>query len=197
MKHAILALALALAPLDPAAAQFVDNGGNADAADTSKFGQQTAFENVTTEFDGISFKLTRLILDPGEADFRAVATLEKTGSGEASVLLLGPEPQLTDELGNVHISRKSTGVLPCMYNSKQWNTKEQNCSGHHVKATRLVAGIPIHMSMQFTQSETDYASELAALSNTATLTLRLVYTMDGFKTMKSNKIVIPAIPLPK
>ncbi|MEE4209534.1 MAG: hypothetical protein V2I43_09735 [Parvularcula sp.] len=188
-------------------AQFVSNGGEIREPDTSQFGQAQAFENSTTTFEGIEFRLQRLIRDPEDpSKYRAIAQIENTGQQEFWILYGAPFPALQDELANSYVIDLYTGLEACLNSSRDtwsWLSEPRSCYGTHAesKSAHLVPGIPVVTSLRFVPaSDEAYNPDLASLSSSVTLRLNLVLSPDRFKTNGErtiHRVTIPNIPLPQ
>lgn len=182
-----------------ASAQMASNGGTTQPANTSAFGQSAPFSNATTTFDGVTFNLTRLIIDPTEGSmYRMVGTLTKMDSGDAEVLFFAPAPVLLDELGNKLDVSTSTGIEACLSRGS-WSSDRRDCDDLHnsQRASRLAKDVTIPFSIGFVPSAKDYSAELAELSNTVTARVHFIYSLDDFQSMKIAEVIVPNIPLPR
>lgn len=185
-------------------AQFVDNGGQSGNADTTTFGQSGSFENITTSFNGIEFRLLRLIKEPNEKNrFRMVAELENTVEDERELLYLRPYPSLVDELGNTFELESFTGIGACSgtgdpFGPSYWRDKASGCDDQRERATRAALNVPIITSIRFGPNEkAGFSKELADLATYATLKLHFLVGSSEFGELTEHEIVVPRIPLPK
>lgn len=203
-------------------AQFKDNGGKAGTADTSAVGQAAEFANVTTTFDGVEFRLLRLIRDPKDkAKLRIVGQLVNTGDSDRWIFFIAPYPRLVDELGNVYALSRSddqqsdiiAGVAPCI-NRYNWTNDAAYCvMDRDSSSTRLGSNAPVNIMVGF-EPMTDgrYDASLASMATFANLSLHFAMTaktaldINGLQNdqdynaaraaMSVNDIEISQIPMP-
>ena len=198
MRSFATMLAASVLTAAAAQAQFVDNGGSAGTADTTALGQPTVFENATTTFDGVEFRLLRLIRDPSETNaYRMIAEIANTGSDEKEILFLAPLPELLDELGNAYGADMRTGIEACR-NGSQWSNWPGHCDNGSNAAnfSRLSPGVPLTTMLRFVPGDL-FEAELADLATKARLRLHFVVAEPGLETMNAHEVVIANVPLPR
>lgn len=204
-------------------AQFKDNGGKAGTADTSAVGQSTEFANVTTTFDGVEFRLLRLIREPKDkSKLRLVAQLVNVGDSDRWIAFILPYPALVDELGNYYavtinpVKNNSngkvavTGVDAC-YDYGQWTEDVRNCTygNESTSGTRLAPSVPVTVMVGFEPStDGNYDASLALMATFVGLNLHFAMSAKQLNQVGSNsasdiraaipiyEVAIPQIPMP-
>jgi len=200
--NAILAAAFALFATT-AEAQFVANGGQAGDADASAFGQASSFANQSTTFDGVEFRLKRLIRDPQDPNkLRLVADVVNVGEADRWIMYFLPYPTLVDELGNTYEVDLQTGIDACR-SGDGWTDYVKNCdsSSNMAAATKLSPGVPTPTMLRMAGiEEKGYDAEMAGLATYTSLRIRFIVSPDGFddyRTMQLHDYIVPNIPLPR
>ena len=187
---------VAFASMAPATFAQVSNGGGSapDSAGSAAGG----FQNVTTNFDGISVQVMNLVNEPGgEGGFRLVMRLTNSGDDERRLLFVRPASTLTDEMGNEYVAVASTGVAICTQR-KAWDHNLEECrTWNNEAATRLAPEVPVTVSLRFLPAAEGFSKDLAALSQSLSLKSRNGYFSPDFSTATAADIIVNDIPQPR
>lgn len=162
------------------------------------------FANSSTIFSDVEFKLKRILRDPKDPlALRMVADFINKSDEPRWVLYSLPAPSLIDDFGNQYKINIITGIEACRDNNNRWTTRIDNCdeSKNVAQAVKLSPGVPTTTMLRFVGDEQfGYDAELAEMSSTANLKIRVLVSKDGFSDYRKilkHDYVVPAIFLPR
>jgi hypothetical protein len=191
----LVSIALACAVFASAAsAQFTSSGGGGGTATNGV----SSFQNVTTTFDGISVDLRALVKDPaGGGALRLVLLLTHSSDKERRLLFVGPEASLIDSMGNVYIATEAVGVEACI-SSRRWRATDTAwcVENNQFPTTRLAPGVPVTVALTLQPTE-GFSQELADMSTSVSLRLRIAHYSEDLSSHATADIVINDIPTPQ
>ncbi|MCZ8017193.1 MAG: hypothetical protein O9274_15930 [Limnobacter sp.] len=187
--------------------QFVESGSQTGSGSPLGLGQSGPLSNATTTFDGIDFRVQRIIRDPKDlSKLRIVAEILNSGQDDRWAYLFRPAPNLIDELGNVYVTEKVAGINACFRSlHSDWVDEVFRC-GSKGGFIRLAPNVPVAVMIAFTPAGEDgYDSELAKLATFASASLNFVVSTndtsvqseDEFRaSVNLHNVTVPQITVP-
>lgn len=162
---------------------------------TSPNGGAPGAQDAAITFAGVEFKLVRLVNEAEDGKMRLIAQVADSESPGRPVALVRPEPYLLDEYGNRYDLTSMTGMMPCLVPGRFGDADQ--CYGRRERLVVLKAGVSTPTVLLFAPATEGFARELAAMSDTVTLFLRLAVYSADVKKADVEDIVIPGIALPR
>lgn len=177
-----------------ASAQMVGNDQAQESADMSRFGQSSAFENSTTEFDNVDFTLRAFIRDPADdSKLRAIVQVESSNAENIYLIVRAPFTSAVDDFANTYNLSAVNGIGACDQPRPEWCT-DGNLS------LRLVAGLPAPLSFVFEPDQSGgFQPELASLAQDIRLSVTFAISRDRFEDARAitqHEVQIVGIPIP-
>lgn len=178
-----------------ASAQMVGSDQAQDSADMSRFGQSSAFENSTTEFDNVNFTLRAFIRDPADdSKLRAIVQVESSNAENIYLIVRSPFTSAVDDFANIYRLASVAGIGICEYGSLS------SCNDGN-GSLRLVAGLPAPLSFVFEADQSGgFQPELAAMAQELRLSVTFAISRDRFEDRRAitqHEVQIVGIPIPE
>ncbi len=197
----LLAVLLAVFIATPSYSQFVSNGNNGGGSTGASSGPgiQDQAENVTDTFSGLTFKVQRLVKDPGTPNaYRLIMRVTETEETGRRVAMVQPTATLVDEMGNLYYVGASSGVPICTQANKSWSLDTKNCAYYTPNTpVTLTPSQPTPVVLMLLPWEERFSSELAELAQTASLTARFAIYSTDLKQQTFYDVIINGITLPQ